>query len=66
MTINDLATERWAKDEPNPKIGFWCVLFISESNSANIFANGCNELVSKRTQDFKQVKAYNKPVKVNK
>ena len=44
MTINDLATERWAKDEPNPKIGFWCVLFIFESNSANIFANGCKKL----------------------
>jgi hypothetical protein len=31
-----------AKDEPYPKIGFWCVLFISESGSANLFANGCN------------------------
>ena len=25
----------------NPKIRFWCVLFISESGSANLFANGC-------------------------
>ena len=42
MTIDDIATDRWAKDETNPKIGFWCVLFISKFNSANIFANGCN------------------------
>ena len=23
------------------RLGFWCALFISESGSANLFANGC-------------------------
>jgi len=42
MMRNGPVTKGWAKDEPNPKIGFCCVLFISESGSANLFANSCN------------------------
>ena len=32
---------------PNPNIGFWFVLFISESGSAILFANGCNVAAEK-------------------
>jgi hypothetical protein len=42
----------------NPKVGFCFVLFILESGSANLFANGCNMTYMLEQFDLKLLGIY--------